>query len=115
MTDTTKPDILHTAWCDPDECASAPPGWHRSTVQSLTGHDPEGIHPGVTVHAVQLGAGPASDEGHPYIDMTIHTRSGDETDTDDRDYTVLLIPERALALGHLLATAAHTAMRRPAD
>jgi len=111
MTDTTESDTQHTAWCDPAECATAPPGWHQSTSRSVTGHDPEGIHPGATVHAVQLGTG---DDSHPYIDMTIHTEPGDGTDTEDQAYTVLLIPERALTLGHLLTTAARAAMRQQA-
>jgi hypothetical protein len=110
LTETTAPTTVHTSWCDPAECS---PTQHWSAAWILPGHDLTGMHPRVAIHVTQHRSGqhPIDKGGPPYIDMTVHTPPADETDTEDPDYTIVLTPERALALGDLLTTAAQAAMR----
>jgi hypothetical protein len=111
--DVTEPATAHTAWCDPAECATDETGLHWSAPWTIGSNDPSDIHPSLTIHITQhrSGPGPTRDDAPPLIDVTVHTQPADDTDTEDPDYTLLLTPERAIALGHILITAGQAAMR----
>ena len=98
-------NVTHTEWCDPTECDAELSGWHSSTRWTV-GRDSSGMDSTITVHVTKLGAVP------PFVDLTAYTPALDETDTDDEEYPILLTPERAVALGHLLINAGQTATRQ---
>lgn len=114
MTDATVPADAHTEWCDPGECSAAGPGRHSSTTWTVGGYGPSGTDLTVTVRVAQhrTSAGPTGGDGPPFIEQTVHSPALDRTDVDD-DYTIVLNPERALAVGHLLITAGQAATRQP--
>ena len=110
-TDSIGPDVPHTEWCDPAECATALPGWHHSTPLSFPDDDATALDQrfSVQIGQIHIGSRSAGIQGFPWIDMTVHASQVDDTDTEE-DYVIILSPKRALALGHLLTAAGRAAM-----
>jgi len=103
--------VRHPSWCERNRCTAGGSGYHWSRLAVL---DPDpGTDVGVTV---QLGQGTAlpdhPDSGAVLVDLTVHLGVLEPSDRA-REYTLVLRPQRAVALGRMLVAAGREAVGRP--